>query len=477
MIIDMGRSEKIFSRFILLLFSAILAVSCSSDEISGSRAGLTLIPPGKITSQVDLDIRAGLVNNSQTDEIYDVELYLDDGKKSSKLYFASVSLKAGESWSGKYVLETESLGGGYDIILKVTASDGACEKMSRTFEVVQSDIRSTRLIEGAWAGIYHWSEQEGKHWNDDIKKLDDTQWREMVRSMNKLGMNTIVIQEVFRNNDYVGQHSTTVENYQGRAFYPSELYPGRMPIAAEDPLEAILDEADRLGMSVMMGVGMFAWFDFTEESLEWHKKVAEELWDRYGHHESFYAFYISEECAGNLFNSEQTDEMKSLRKKQIADFFREFKRYVRDFAPEKPVMLATNSMGVLDGADGYPALLENLDILCPFGFARMPEGDLTGKEAADFLQKLCDDAGAHLWFDLEAFLFNPDMSLYPRPIEEIIHDLNLLDNFEKILCYQFPGVFSDPDMSVQVGEDRTVRLFEDYLEYVQRMSEDQNVNQ
>lgn len=83
--------------------------------------------------------------------------------------------------------------------------------------------------------------------------------------------------------------------------------------------------------------------------------------------------------------------------------------------------------------------MEHLDILCPFGFARMPDGDLTGKEAANMLQKVCDEAKAHLWFDLEVFLFNPDNSLYPRPVEEIIRDLNLFDNFEKILCYQFPG--------------------------------------
>ena len=86
--------------------------------------------------------------------------------------------------------------------------------------------------------------------------------------------------------------------------------------------------------------------------------------------------------------------------------------------------------------DTYPELLKYLDILCPFGFARMPATDISGKEAADLLQKVCDEANAHLWFDLEAFLFNPDNSLYPRPIEQIIHDLNLFDNFEKILCYQ-----------------------------------------
>ena len=132
-------------------------------------------------------------------------------------------------------------------------------------------------------------------------------------------------------------------------------------------------------------------------------------------------------------------------------------------------MLATNSMDVPTGLDTYPDMLQNLDILCPFGFARMPEGDLTGKEAADLLQKLCDEAGSHLWFDLEAFLFNPDMSLYPRPLEQIIHDLTLFDNFEKILCYQFPGVFNDPEMSIRIGEERTIELFEGYRNYLKEL--------
>ena len=126
-------------------------------------------------------------------------------------------------------------------------------------------------------------------------------------------------------------------------------------------------------------------------------------------------------------------------------------------------------MDVPNGKETYPELLKNLDILCPFGFARMPENDLTGKQAATMLQKLCNDAGSHLWFDLEAFLFNEDQSLYPRPIEQIIHDLNLFDNFEKILCYQFPGVFNDPKMSIRVGEKRTVDLFEGYQKYREKI--------
>lgn len=140
-------------------------------------------------------------------------------------------------------------------------------------------------------------------------------------------------------------------------------------------------------------------------------------------------------------------------------------------------MLATNSFEVPNGMDTYPELMKHLDILCPFGFARMPEGDLTGKEAADLLQSVCDKAGAHLWFDLEAFLFNPDQSLYPRPIEQIVQDLNLLDNFEKVLCYQFPGVFNDPKMSIRIGEERTIDLFNGYVKYLKEVKKKQSKKQ
>ena len=135
-------------------------------------------------------------------------------------------------------------------------------------------------------------------------------------------------------------------------------------------------------------------------------------------------------------------------------------------------MLATNSMKVPNALDTYPKLLQHLDILCPFGFARMPKNDLTGKEAADLLQELCNNEGSHLWFDLEAFLFNEDRSLYPRPMEDILKDLNLFENFEKILCYQYPGVFSDPDSGFRVGEERTVNLFKDYVKYLKKLRKD-----
>lgn len=448
-------------RFLYVLTAlAVTACAQTDDELY-----LSLVPPGLMTDKVELDIRAGVVNGSGAPEDIHISIYLNEIGESSLLHSETLSLEAAQAGCARFTLPTAGLSGENRII--VTAGEEKEQMVrERSFKVMPSEKRSTELIEGAWIGLYHWSEQEGLHWNKDIKEMTAENWKEMVRAMHSVGMEAIVIQEMFRNQEYVGQHELTPESYEGKAFYPSKLYPGRMEIACEDPLEAIMTEADALGMDVLVGVGMFAWFDFTTESLAWHKAVAKELWDMYGHHDSFYAFYVSEECAGNLYNSEVEPERILMRKNEIVTFFKEFRTFTNSFAPGKPVMLATNSMGVPYGADTYPKLLEHLDILCPFGFARMPEGDLTGYEAAQMLQKMCDEAGSHLWFDLEAFLFNPDMSLYPRPIDQIIGDLTLLDNFEKILCYQFPGVFNAPDMMSRiVGEERTIKLYNDYREY------------
>lgn len=59
--------------------------------------------------------------------------------------------------------------GKHKVILKV--SDGKrVYRKTKEIEVIQSDIRSIQQISGAWTGIYHWSEEEGKHWNQDIKR-------------------------------------------------------------------------------------------------------------------------------------------------------------------------------------------------------------------------------------------------------------------------------------------------------------------
>lgn len=335
-----------------------------------------------------------------------------------------------------------------------------------TKKIKNLDDRSPKKIDGAWISFVHWSDVEGQRWNSEIKKMTDEQWKEMVRAMHEIGMNIIVVQEVCRNEQYVRKHNKETQGYKGKAFYPSKIYPRYKDLKAEDPLEAVLSEADRLQMYVFIGVGLYAWFDFTQGSLAWHKSLVTELFNMYSHHPSFYGWYVSEETFGSLKVPGMKPKSRDKYREEIICFFQDFKCYCNKITPGKPIMLAPNCHGLTEAVDTWPRVLENLDIICPFGFHRMPKDDITGKEAVTLLKQLCNQTHSRLWMDMEIFSFRDDGALYPRPIKEITKDLRLFNNFEKILCYQFPGLMNAPWQSRKPGGQATIRLYNDYKSYI-----------
>jgi hypothetical protein len=169
---------------------------------------------------------------------------------------------------------------------------------------------------------------------------------------------------------------------------------------------------------------------------------------------------VSEEITGNLGGNPRTKE-------EIINFFQYFQAHCKSLAPDKPVMLAPNCWYVKDALDAWPTLLKYIDILCPFAFHRMNDDDISGEESANILQGLCDEAGTHLWMDMEVFLFDETNALYPRPIEGLLSDLKRFPNFEKILGYQYQGLLCSPTASMKLGGDNAVKLFNDYKAYLQ----------
>jgi hypothetical protein len=418
---------------------------------------VTLVPSSPCSDKIMLDIRAAVLNDSGQDREITISIYLDKPELLSLIYKKTQNTKAGQFCYLKHLWPTIGHTGKHKIIVQADVA-GKPVTAESDIEIIASKTISLKHIGGAWIGINHWSDIEGKFWQEDIKKLNDDDWRQIVSGMSEIGMKILVIQEVMRNQEYVGKHNIEKEGYKGKAYYNSKLYPAKMPMVANDPIEAILDQADRTGSSVFLGVGLYAWFDFTQGSLEWHKKVAKELWDLYGHHKSFYGWYISEEVFGSLGDDEN-------RRQEVVAFFKEFKEYTKSLCPDKPVMLAPNCHFLILGMKYWPELLKHLDIVCPFGFHRMPDGDTTGQQATETLRKLCDQANAQLWLDMEVFLFAEDEALYPRPINEIVSDFEKFNKFEKILCYQFPGLMNPPWSKFKLGGQRAVDLFNDYKKY------------
>ena len=446
------------------LLATIISTFASAQH---QTARLELIPPSPVTNKVILDIRGAVENNGNSDREYSISLYLDQERPSALLNRENVKLGSHGNVGIYYRHSTEQWAGQHVLILVATSTAGSI-RVTRNLQVLPSQIRSTRTIDGAWAGIAHWSDDEGRYWNSTIRKLTDDDWHEQIRGMHSLGMDTVVIQESFRNQEYYGRNNISSAGYHGLAYYPSELFHGRAQITAHDAIEAILSEADHLQMNVFLGVGMYAWFDFSKDSLDWHKKVAEEMWRRYGHHPSFYGWYVSEETYGSLV-PDQGEVAKDRYRQEVITFFREFQKFCRRLAPEKPIMLAPNAHGMLKSQDVWPLVLAHLDIVCPFAFHRMPPGDITGEQSAQIWQAMCNKAHAHLWMDMEAFLFE-DKALVPRPIGGLIQDLRRFPNFEKILCYQYSGIFNSPESKVAPGGLPTLVLYRDYLSYLQDRS-------
>lgn len=355
--------------------------------------------------------------------------------------------------------DTAGLIGKFTLCITFLTADGqALETLEQDYEIVRSDVHSTCLLDGCWVSIYHWSDDEARHFNPALRELDDDGWKQQVYSMHKIGVTSVLIQNVFDSARYVHQHDMTADTYDGRAFYDSALYPGRMPIKAQDPIEAILTAADECDMAVFPGVGLYAWFDFSPESLEWHKRVTRELHERYGHHKSFYGWYISEEIMGALYYG--YDPVPDEKHHDIAAFFREYKQFVHDLTPTKPVALAPNNIHMDWYRKEWRPILENLDIMIPFAFAR-------SENNIPQIAEMCAETGTHFWVDMEIFAFPFDEGLAPKTCENLIKEIHCYDMLEQVYGYQYTGLMNEPGHRMGLGREDTEQVYTDYQAYYQ----------
>jgi hypothetical protein len=215
---------------------------------------------------------------------------------------------------------------------------------------------------------------------------------------------------------------------------------------------------------VFLGVGLFAWFDFSPASLEWHKRVTRELFDLYGDHRSLFGWYVSEEIFGSLYD--EWSALPSEAYKDIVDFFRDYTGFVRTLTPTKPVALAPNNIRFHEFAKEWGQILPNIDILIPFAFARDPENINVAE-----IQELCDRAKTRFWVDMEMFSFPLDNGLVPKTIDKLIEEIRSYDAVEQIFGYQFTGIMNPPASVHNLGGTQAKKLYADYHSHLGGLNE------
>lgn len=357
---------------------------------------------------------------------------------------------------------TDGLLGRFTMQVAFASADGqVMDTYSQPYEIVHTGVHSTQLLDGCWISIRHWSPTESRLFKDGLETMTDEDWKQHIYSMHKIGITSVLIQNVCDSRHYVHQHDMTADTYDGEAFYPSNLVKRRPHMLEHDPLEAILTAADECDMAVFPGVGMYAWFDFSPESLIWHKRLATELVEKYGHHKSFYGFYISEEIMGALYYG--YEPVPDEKYTDIQNFFKEFSAFAHELAPTKPVALAPNNIDMHLYQDEWKGIMQNLDILIPFAFAR-------SENNIPQIREMCQKWDVHFWVDMEIFKFPfEDGALVPKSYDELIHEIHEYDMLEQVYGYQYTGLLNEPGFRHNLGREETEVLYSKFYEYQEKI--------
>ena len=64
--------------------------------------------------------------------------------------------------------------------------------------------------------------------------MTDDDWKQHIYSMHKLGITSVLI-KTYSSMKYVHQHDMTADTYDGKAYYPSKLYPNACRFAVPIP--------------------------------------------------------------------------------------------------------------------------------------------------------------------------------------------------------------------------------------------------
>lgn len=145
-------------------------------------------------------------------------------------------------------------------------------------------------ITGTWVNLA-WKDVRNKYSNPlDVDMDGAALWRTKVGEWHRMGLEYLILLEVAN---------------EGKAYYPSQIMPHIYPEQEGSPVSAILDEAARYGMKVLLSTG---WAENQDEDLrrpeirERQALIMKELAQLYGSSPAFWGWYLPvEDCITPVF--------------------------------------------------------------------------------------------------------------------------------------------------------------------------------
>lgn len=314
-----------------------------------------------------------------------------------------------------------------------------------------------KRITGTWFEFHHHNLPEGIYWNPTCRQFTDAQWEEKIGEMDSIGLKYIVLMA-----------SAMVYPDSCEAYFDTDIYP-RAAMAASDPMEALFRAADRHGMKVFIGTGFYGFWQDTYNNMTSPEvtkrafKAMEQLYAQYGHHTSFYGWYLPDELG-------------------IAPYYpNEFIRYTnlytahgKSFDRTLQVLIAPYGTNMLKADDCFVSQLERLDcdIIAYQDEIGVRKSHPHETPAYYESLRIAHDkaARAALWADMEVFEFEGDVyqsALIPASMERIERQIQSIAPYaDEILIYQYLGLFNKPGTSAFCGHPQSTRLYSDYATWL-----------
>ncbi len=321
-------------------------------------------------------------------------------------------------------------------------------------------------LSGSFFDIIHPNIYDSAYWTDVCWHWKEENWRALMHDMHAIGIDTAIC--------------------VGTAFWGRPVFPGYektvgIPLKFDcpDPLGVCAEEADRLGMKMIYGVGYrgrvsqvrdYAGMEppWPDVWFRWNTALAEALVERFGGRPSFSGLYISYEIDFNV------DE------RQIDLYEKLIKEFLRPAVGNVKLLASPGSLGNHKDITQLPRQLERsgIDILAPQDYGGRHSNvkaalDLVRANAAGLekVRQPLRDMGVALWTNVELFDFEatPDgrVACIAAPFERVRQQIALQAPLvEKLISYQYQGIMNRRTDLVNIGHASAETLYREYVAYL-----------
>ncbi|MBN1553306.1 MAG: DUF4434 domain-containing protein [Phycisphaerae bacterium] len=311
-----------------------------------------------------------------------------------------------------------------------------------------------------------------QYWHDECRNWQEANWRAFVTDQHEIGIDTLINKQM---------------SLWTRPLFPDPEHKSGMPLklGCDDPAGVVADEADKLGMKVWYGLGMYGRDSevgdyqglskpWPEIWFQWNQALCERIMERYSHTKSFAGLYLPLELSGDPAYGDTR-----LNEDHVELYRRWIHESIRPIAGKVPLL---TSPGILHPGN-YDILAGQLETLgvdivayqdyggrglnTPEDYARIDRA----AKAFELLAPVHEKVGVKLWANCETFC-RGEQSVwrevcFPGEIDRIIHQLKVCSPpVEKVITWIYQGVMNKRTELVNIGPDTANELYYQYVEYL-----------